>query len=258
MNGVIRHDPLLWLSRPGRVGVYEPSARCFTRRSRALRLGLCGGLAAAALSALPLQVRACDQTPMVREATVAEIVQFVRSQRRSVLTFEGYSGAGYEDPAAMLKQASRVLSHHNPRKTLVNAGATAQGIGAVYELAKDKGFSTMGIVSSLARDERVELSPCVDFVFYVRDATWGGRLANSNLLSPTSAAIVESSNVFIGIGGGEIARDEMLAARRAGRSISFVPADMNHQVAREKARKQGGAEPTAFRGAAHSEFGSGM
>jgi hypothetical protein len=48
---------------------------------------------------------------------------------------------------------------------------------------------------------------------------------------------------IVGIGGGDVARDEMLAARNAGKSVLFIPADMDHQRAREKARKQGSPEP---------------
>jgi len=44
----------------------------------------------------------------------------------------------------------------------------------------------------------------------------------------------------------------MLAARRAGKPVTFIPADMNHEIAREKARKKGEAEPTDFRGSAHA------
>jgi hypothetical protein len=48
-----------------------------------------------------------------------------------------------------------------------------------------------------------------------------------------------------------VTRDEMLAARKAGKRITFVPADMNHKIAREKARSKGQPEPTDFRGSAH-------
>jgi hypothetical protein len=70
-------------------------------------------------------------------------------------------------------------------------------------------------------------------------------------LSPTSAAIVESGTSFVAIGGGDVARDEMLAARRAGKPVTFIPADMNHKIAREKAQQRGQAEPTDFRGSAY-------
>lgn len=169
----------------------------------------------------------------------------------TVLTFAGYSGATYEDPGAMMEHASRLLDGQDPEKVLINIGATAEGIGAVYEIAKRKGFTTMGIVSTLARDERVSLSRCVDYVFYVKDNSWGGQVPGTNHLSPTSAAIVETSTSFIAIGGGDVARDEMLAARKAGKPVTFIPADMNHRIAREKAQKKGQAEPTNFRGSVH-------
>jgi hypothetical protein len=198
---------------------------------------------------------ACEARSVVHEAGSAqEISEFVRISGMTVLSFVGYSGAGYEDEAAMLEQADRVLQRHDPARTMVNSGATAQGIGAVYELARRRGYFTLGIVSSLARDAGASLSPCVDAVFLVRDTVWGGRLPGLPVLSPTSAAIVANSQVVVGIGGGEVARDEMLAARAAARSVSFIPADMNHRIARDKARAHGQPEPVDFRGAAHAAF----
>jgi hypothetical protein len=99
----------------------------------------------------------------------------------------------------------------------------------------------------------VILSPYVDHVFYVEDATWGG-LLKGRRLSPTSEAIVENSDIIVGIGGGEIARDELIAARRLGKKVRFIPADMDHQKARESARKKGVPEPADFRGAAQAAF----
>ena len=186
------------------------------------------------------------------EATSEQIGDFIRQRRARVLMFQGYSGAEYEDPAAMLAVARRVLAAHDPRTTLVAAGGTAQGIGAVYALARAAGFGTIGIVSTLARDEQVSLAAGVQRVFYVRDAQWGGWLADQKRLSPTSAAIVAHSDEMVGIGGGEIARDEMLAARQAGKPVTFHPADMSHALARAKAAQKGQPAPSDFRGAAHA------
>jgi hypothetical protein len=183
-------------------------------------------------------------------ATPDEVAAFFRQRAKNVVTFVGYSGAGYQDQAAMLREAARILEKHDPAKTIVNIGATSPGIGAVYALARQRGFETTGIVSMQAKREGVALSPDVDRVFFVEDDTWGGFLPGSTRLAPTSRAMVESSDVIVGIGGGEIARDEMLAARRAGKVVRFVPADMSHETARASARKKGAPEPTDFRGAA--------
>jgi hypothetical protein len=197
---------------------------------------------------------ACALPSPPREATPEEIRTFFQARSKTVLTFAGYSGAEYEDRTAMLEQAARVLDQEDPKTTIVNGGATAVGIGAVYEIAKQKGFLTTGIVSTQARDTQAELSPYVDVVFFVKDETWGGFLPESGTLSPTSKAMVENSDRIFAIGGGEVARDEMIAARRSGKKVEFIPADMNHRIAREKALKKGQPAPTDFRGAAASLF----
>jgi hypothetical protein len=197
---------------------------------------------------------ACGQTAAVKSVTIEDIRAFFKGKQKTVLTFVGYSGAGYEDESSMRKEAERVLSEFDPAKTIVNIGATPDGIGAVYEPAKRKGFLTTGIVSSQARQYKVKLSPYVDHVFYVEDKSWGGFVAGTKELSPTSKALVENSDIVVGIGGGEVARDELIAAQRLGKKVRFIPADMNHQKARESARKKKLPEPTDFRGAANAAF----
>jgi hypothetical protein len=91
-------------------------------------------------------------------------------------------------------------------------------------------------------------------VFYVKDASWGGLVPGTTTLAPTSEAMVAVSQVLIAIGGGDVARDELLAARRLGKRVSFVPADMNHRLALDKAASKGEPAPTDFRGSAHAAF----
>lgn len=197
---------------------------------------------------------ACELTTSVKNASIDDIRAFFKSQKKEVITFVGYSGAEYEDKMAMLEKAGLILDEFDASKTIVNIGATAEGIGAVYELAKRKGFVTTGIVSSQAKKYNAALSPCVDYVFYVEDDSWGGFLKGCDRLSPTSDAMVENSDVLIGIGGGEVGRDELLAAKHSGKEVRFIPADMNHQKAREKAQKKGLPAPTSFGGAAGEAF----
>ncbi len=191
----------------------------------------------------------------VKTAVNEDIRAFFKGKHKAVLTFVGYSGAGYENEASLRKRAEVILSEFDPAKTIVNIGATPEGIGAIYEIAKRKGFLTTGIVSSQAKQYNVKLSPYVDQVFYVEDPSWGGFAAGTKELSPTSKAIIENSDIVIGIGGGEVARDELIVAKRLGKKISFIPADMNHQQARDSARKKKLPDPSDFRGAAHAVFG---
>ena len=197
----------------------------------------------------PCLAAPCDGPREIREARPLAVRAFVLSTGKDVLTLAGYSGAEYEDGRSMLGTVEQALVERDPGRWIVSIGATAAGIGAAYELAKQYGFETIGVVSSLARDEKVELSKCVDVVFLVPDATWGGATMDGRL-SPTSLAVVETGTEFLAIGGGEATRDEMLAARRQGKAVSFVPADMNHDIARQRAASKGLAAPADFRGPA--------
>lgn len=217
-----------------------------------------GAFATLTIAPVPAHAVSVCQTPrQVTEATPDPVRAFFNTQHAKVITFLGYSGAGYEDADAMLGHADAALKDLDPKHWIVNIGATGEGIGAVYEIAKQRGFTTSGIVSTQARDEKVALSPCADFVFYVEDATWGGYLPDRKTLSPTSIAMVAVSDTTIAIGGGAVARDELLEARRLRKKTEFIPADMHHGAAREKAARKGEPEPTDFRGAAGAALRSG-
>jgi hypothetical protein len=213
-------------------------------------------LAALVLATAPHAAAACTSSTTTMDATPSEIRAYFKSQGKVVLTLLGYSGAGYEDDAALIDHAGRLLDQHDPRTTIVNSGATADGVGRVYELARQRGFTTTGIVSTQARESGASISPCVDQVFYVTDATWGGFIEGGDRLSPTSQAMVDVSDRLVAIGGGEIARDELIAAERAGKNVTFIPADMNHRTAIEKAAKKGQPAPDDFRGAVDAVFGT--
>ncbi|BCT33403.1 MULTISPECIES: hypothetical protein [Pseudomonas] len=172
---------------------------------------------------------------------------------RYVVTFLGFSDAGYEDESQAREVLLAELKTLDPRHTIVCSGATTEGIGMVYPLALREGFRTVGIVSSRARAEGVHFSRDCECVFVVDDDTWGGKQANEHL-SSTSQAIVNASDVMIAIGGGAIARDELEEGRSNGKLVRFYKADMNHARAKANAIKDGRPVPCSFCGDAQTLF----
>ena len=186
--------------------------------------------------------------------TPDEAQDFFAEQGKTVLTLFGYS-AGYEDETAVLQTVQEILSRYSPETTLINIGATRGGIGAVYPLAKSLGYTTTGIVSTQVLDYLEEISEAVDHVCFITDDQWGGKLPDSNELSPTSKAMIACSDILIGIGGNEICRDELLAGKEQGKPVHFYPADVNHVWAIRRAERMGLPKPDYFHGAAHRVFG---
>jgi len=184
-----------------------------------------------------------------------EAVSFIRRRGKVVLTFYGYSGMGYEDEDGMLRLAQEVLAQYRPEKTLVVSGATKVGIGAVYPLAKSIGFETAGIVTTRSLKDSERISEAVDHICFIPDDQWGGKLPESDELSPTSRAMVDCSDILVGIGGGEISQAEMLEGKKQGKPIQYFPAEMNHQTAIRQAQKKGLPPPESFSAPADDVFG---
>ena len=209
-------------------------------------------LAVFALLAPETSTQNCAPPIHNSKATLESVRSHFQQRGRTVVTFVGYSGADYEDKSGMLARAATVLDRLDPGTPIVNIGATIDGIGAVYQLAKQKGFETAGIVSSQAQPANATIAPCAGTVFFVEDASWGGLVKGPDgtmALSPTSAAIVAVSDQVVAIGGGDVARDEFNAAKRLGKKTEFFPADMNHAIARARAARNRQPAPTDFRGA---------
>jgi len=178
---------------------------------------------------------------------------FFEGLGKSVITFFGYS-IEYENEKAVRKIVKEVLSGYSPETFLINVGATSGGIGATYPIAKSLGFKTTGIVSTLALQYLDNISGAVDHVCFVTDNQWGGKLPDSNDLSPTSRAIIECSDILIGIGGGEITRDELVAGRERGKTVHFYPAEIRHTLLILRAQKMNLPPPVSFWGPAHQIF----
>lgn len=185
--------------------------------------------------------------------TLSETQSFFRDLGKKVVTLLGYS-MDYEDNKAMLKIVESVLSKYDPDTYLINIGGTKGGIGGAYPIAKSMGFVTTAIVSTLAIEWLGDISASVDHICFLADDQWGGRLPDSTQLSPTSQAMVDCTDIFIGIGGGIIGRDEMVAGRDQGKLVYFYPAERSHQYLIRRAQKLNLAPPESFWGEAHEEF----
>lgn len=195
-------------------------------------------------------MRGATPTRIEQPASAEAALQAIGALGRRVVTFLGFSDAGYEDEHALRALLAGFLDTLDPAADLVSAGATPSGIGAVYALAAARGFTTIGIVSSLARAHHVAFAPEVDVVYVIDDLTWGG-LCEDGGLSPTSAVTVAASDELVCIGGGAIARDEYCAAQALGKRVRYAAAQMNHAREIEKARKSGAPTPASFHGAMH-------
>ncbi|MGY0216302.1 hypothetical protein ACWJJH_02815 [Endozoicomonadaceae bacterium StTr2] len=147
-------------------------------------------------------------------------------QGKKVLTLVGFSGAGYQDELLLEKEVSGMLANYPPDQWIINIGATPEGIGRIYPLARSMGYTTTGIVSSQAvptLNSKLPALPTlppdlpgkfpnVDYVMIVVDEKWGGFINETRQLSPTSKAMVAVSDAMFAYGGGGVGRDEMIAA----------------------------------------------
>lgn len=187
--------------------------------------------------------------------TPEEAISFIKGRGKITLTFYGYSGMGYEDEEGMLQTARHVLNQYRPEKTLVIIGGTKSGIGTVYRVAKANGFETAGIATDEALAYPGEISNACDHICFIKDTQYGGKLPNSDELSPTSEAMVACSDVMIAIGGGDISRDELLEGKKQGKPIQYFPAEMNRENAIRYAKRRGLPLPESFMGSVHDVFG---
>tara|TARA_Y100000588_G_C14045492_1_gene834780 strand:+ start:131 stop:910 length:780 start_codon:yes stop_codon:yes gene_type:complete len=191
------------------------------------------------------------------EGTSEEVIANFKSRTsgKTIITFIGYSGRGYEKKAQMLGQARSLLKILNPKETIINIGVTPEGIGQIYPLAKELGFTTFGIVSSQAKPY-LESVQNVDIPYVVQDETWGGLInrGGKTSLSPTSQALVDVSSRIIAYGAGQIGLDELNEALKQGIKINAYQYEENHEKAKQKALKTGKSAPKIFHLPAYYKF----
>ena len=185
---------------------------------------------------------------------ISEILGFFQGAGKRVISFAGFAELGYEDPAIVEKVAAEVLDGRNPNDVLVNSGTLLreggqEGIARIYALAKQRGIATSGIHPGIALDfaSTHTVSPFVDHVFFVDDATWGGLYQGAP--SPTLQTILDVTDELVVVGGGKHAAEELLAFSHRGKSVRYFPARMN-RGATDEWRQRSGIDAGALDGAA--------
>jgi hypothetical protein len=77
-------------------------------------VALLAGSFVGAAAAAPL---ACQGPTHIRTGDTTAIASHIKATGKNVLSFVGYSGAGYQDPDVLIREASRILDRHDPART---------------------------------------------------------------------------------------------------------------------------------------------
>lgn len=163
-----------------------------------------------------------------------EIIEMIAKKRKKVYTFFGYSALQYEDEQKLLLATKDELSQLSPSEYIVCIGATQEGIGKVYEVAKSLGFETIGVVSTQALTYSGKFSDHVDMIYIVNDDNWGGFVPYTNKLAETTKTFLAVSDTISAYGGGENTAITLEQADILGITTKFTSMDMNHTLAKKK------------------------
>ncbi|CAK8738429.1 hypothetical protein SODG_002078 [Sodalis praecaptivus] len=168
------------------------------------------------------------------------------TRNKHVLVFCGFSGLGYNNEVALIETIRTTLTAaincHGSENICVAAGATHEGIGIIYELAKEKGIKTIGLVSEQARGSAL-LSAACDECLFIPDptASWDVRDPEGNsymVYLATDNKGINKTGEFLVFGGGYITLNELKEAEGLGLNIT-VYAEFEPCSQRAAVRLQG-------------------
>lgn len=132
-----------------------------------------------------------------------------------VLVFGGFSGMGYKDPEKLQvhiqKEIKRHIDQHGVHNLLIVAGATPDGIGCVYDIAKNLGVNTLGIVSQQASTN--SLAKNCDNVIQIKDPDNSWKVPDDSGDSYVVYA-ASKNGCFLAFGGGSVTSSELEEATR--------------------------------------------
>lgn len=160
-----------------------------------------------------------------------EVIKQIKDLGKKVYTIFGYSKLGYENWDDVAKKIEADLNMVDLKNSVVCIGATEDGIGKAYEIAKRMGFETIGIVSTNALSYSGKFSDFVDRIYIVNDSLWGGFVPGTKKLAETTKAFLETADEIHAYGGGLNTAITLKQAKELGKKIFYTPADMNHNLA---------------------------
>lgn len=188
--------------------------------------------------------------PLSAEQIIMQVKEHAQQEGKRIFTLFGYSKLDYENKRQAMAGVRRELEKLNPSQWIINIGATEEGIGVAYQMAKTMGFETMGIVSTQALSYSGQFSPYVDSIYIVNDIHWGGFMPGTRTLTPATRAFLEVSDVISAHGGGENTAVTIAEAVTRRMDVRYTAAEMNHSIARKEATMANRPRPTDFRGPA--------
>lgn len=194
-----------------------------------------------------------DKLPHATEPLAAvRIIEQIKELGKKVVTFTGFSYSGYEHPDQVLEQVRQRLETLDPETTVINIGATDEGIGAAYRIAKELGFTTLGVVSNLALTYSGRFSEHVDKIFVVNDERWGGYVAGTDKPVDTAEVFLAVSDEIHAFGGNGNSATLLKEAHKRDIPVSYTPADMDHEKAdKDRTASQSNGD---YRGAAFATW----
>lgn len=170
-------------------------------------------------------------------------------ENKRVIVFGGFSGLGYEDEDALkMRIKDRIeldINKYGKENVAVVAGATSDGIGVCYEIAKSLGVSTYGIVSEAGK--KYGSDKYCDKTVFIEDPNNTWQVLDSNG-SSYMVDIAKNNGTLVYFGGGDVAVSEIKEA--VSKNIDFEVSTVfepNPAQVLKKKEKNPNLDPTPLR-----------
>lgn len=136
---------------------------------------------------------------------------------KRVIVFGGFSGLGYENidelKSTIKNRIEKDIEKYGKDNIAVVAGATGDGIGVCYEIAKSLNIATYGIVSEAGKEWGAD--KYCDKTFFVPDPNGTWQVLNEKG-SSYMVDIANNNGSLVYYGGGEVAVSEIKEAKQRG------------------------------------------